>query len=211
MAIIMNLDTSTTNCYVCLSNNGKIFFLMYFLNYKCKQSDFLYSLIYYTLINVKLKIYSINAIGFSKGPGSYTGLRVGTSSVKGLCYGLNIPLIAINTLDIMVHTVTINKGILIPMIDAPNDKVYTAIYNHKKQRLSNIMSLRLNQNSFKEYFGENIFIFGNGAIKAKKIIKIPFKYIYINGIYYKIMGYIYECAFKKKRFENIDLFEPIYL
>lgn len=211
MALILNVDTSTQVCSVCLSNNGQILFLIDYLNNKCKQSDCLYSLIYYTFKKVNLKISSLHAISISIGPGYYTGLRVGISSVKGLCLGLNIPLISINTLDIMVQSVNINQGILIPIIDAPNDKVYTAIFNHNKQIISKIMHLTLNNNTFSNLLGENIFIIGNGAINDKYTMKIPFKYISINAISSKNMVNISECAFTQKKFENIDFFEPIYL
>ena len=109
---------------------------------------------------------SIEAVALSEGPGSYTGLRIGTSTAKGLCYGLNIPLIPVPTLDVLKEASGVNEGILIPMIDARRMEVYTSINDETKAVVV--------ENEDSLYSGdEDVYYFGDGAEKCSKVFTKP--------------------------------------
>jgi len=167
---------------------------------------------------------SLDAIAVSKGPGSYTGLRIGVSVAKGLCYALEIPLIGIGTIDAMgiftaqnlgqFSDIRLNENLLFcPMIDARRMEVYTALYNYKGERIKSVSAEIINADSFSNYLAKNkIFFFGNGAEKCKKQLTHP------NTVFEgplkasaRFMQKLAEEKFKKNKFEDIAYFEPFYL
>ena len=129
----------------------------------------------------KANRWHLDAVAFSEGPGSYTGLRIGASTAKGICYGLNIPLIPINTLQILCNAVDNRYLIggqnilLCPMIDARRMEVYTALYNPSTlQPLTDITAQVIDEHSFADQLKENkIYFFGNGAAKCQSVITSP--------------------------------------
>src|SRR5262249_34686360 len=132
--------------------------------------------------NSEFRIQNLDAISVVAGPGSYTGLRVGLASAKGLCYALNIPLITLNTLEVMAQAAInqstdqlINQSNLFcPMIDARRNEVFTAIYNEKLQTLIQPAALTLAENSFETFLQkQKVVFFGSGSIKWKEICKNP--------------------------------------
>ncbi|AID37315.1 tRNA (adenosine(37)-N6)-threonylcarbamoyltransferase complex dimerization subunit type 1 TsaB [Candidatus Walczuchella monophlebidarum] len=209
MAIILNIETATRNCSVSIVKNG-IFQILVEENSKFySHSENIHKFIDYVFKKSAISIYELNAVSVSKGPGSYTGLRTGVSAAKGLCYGLNIPLIAIDTLTIMVHGFNANQGILIPMIDSQRNEVYTAIFNKKK--MTTIEAKILDEDSFIEYTKNKIYIFGDGAQKARKLLKISAYYRPEFFPSAKYMSSLSEDRFQQHKFENIESFEPFYL
>ncbi|YBU88199.1 MAG: tRNA (adenosine(37)-N6)-threonylcarbamoyltransferase complex dimerization subunit type 1 TsaB [Candidatus Walczuchella monophlebidarum] len=209
MAIILNIETATRNCSVSLVKNGILQILVEENSKYYSHSENLHKFMDYVFKKSAISIYELNAVSVSKGPGSYTGMRTGVSAAKGLCYGLNIPLIAIDTLTIMVHGFNANQGILIPMIDSQRNEVYTAIFN--KKNLTTIEAKILDENSFIEYTKNQIYIFGDGAQKAKKLLKISAYYWPEFFPSAKYMSSLSEERFQQHKFENIESVEPFYL
>ena len=123
--------------------------------------------------------WTLDAVAFSQGPGSYTGLRIGAATAKGICYGLNIPLIPVDTLQILCAAVKDQQsnidGILCPMLDARRMEVYTALYNPSTlQPLTDITAQVIDEHSFADQLKENkIYFFGNGAAKCQSVITSP--------------------------------------
>ncbi|YBU89207.1 MAG: tRNA (adenosine(37)-N6)-threonylcarbamoyltransferase complex dimerization subunit type 1 TsaB [Candidatus Walczuchella monophlebidarum] len=209
MAIILNIETATRNCSVSLVKNGILQILVEENSKFYSHSENLHKFMDDVFKKSAISIYELNAVSVSKGPGSYTGLRTGVSAAKGLCYGLNIPLIAIDTLTIMVHGFNANQGILIPMIDSQRNEVYTAIFNKKK--MTTIEAKILDEDSFIEYTKNKIYIFGDGAQKARKLLKISADYRPEFFPSAKYMSSLSEERFQQHKFENIESFEPFYL
>ena len=132
MATILNLETATTNCSVSIAMEGKTIALLEDNSPKYSHAEKLHLFIERSLKEANIQSADLNAVAVSKGPGSYTGLRIGVSAAKGLCYALDIPLISINTLSSMAHSVKIDDGYIIPLLDARRMEVYAAVFDHGK-------------------------------------------------------------------------------
>ncbi len=169
----------------------------------------------------------LSGVAVSRGPGSYTGLRIGVSAAKGICYGADIPLIALDTLLIMARGVSKNiagsddftisadnEGLLLcPMIDARRMEVYTALYDTAGKRVKDITAEIIDNDSFKDYLDERkIIFFGDGSGKCRDTIKHP-NAVFIEGIYPSAcyMAQLSFKAFAEKKFEDTAYFEPFYL
>lgn len=210
MGFILNIETTTKICSISLAKNGQPFLVVEenaeYYSHAEKIHYFLSTAIEASL----LKVSELNAISISKGPGFYTGLKIGLSVAKGLCYSLGIPLLAIDTLSILIEEISIEKGIIIPMIDASFKEVYASIYNENKTRIAPVQRIIIKNNSFQEYKQHKIYLLGNVAKKAKNIIKTQvyfYKELYPSS---DKMAFISEKNYKKKLFENMDTFEPLY-
>ena len=170
MAFILNIDTALETASVALAENDKI--IVSAINDQQKDhAAWLQSAIKKLLEKSPIKSDQLNAIGISNGPGSYTGLRVGLSTAKGLCYALKIPLITINTLEVLAFSV-INENFkyVCPMIDARRMEVYTAVYDKQLLQIIKPQALILNEHSFHELLEwHKILFLGNGATKFKMI------------------------------------------
>jgi tRNA threonylcarbamoyladenosine biosynthesis protein TsaB len=213
MAIILNLETSTTNCSVSLSKEGETLVLKEENNIGYSHAESLHVFIDTALKSAHLTPKDIDAIAVSKGPGSYTGLRIGVSAAKGLCFALNIPLIAISTLKSLACQLKIDKGIIIPMLDARRLEVYSAIYDASYDDIRNIEAQILNEDSFSKYLEQGLVYFiGNGVEKTKKLIAHP-NAIFIEGKWPSAneMGLLAYEKYKKSDIEDVAYFEPFYL
>ncbi|XCI75114.1 MAG: tRNA (adenosine(37)-N6)-threonylcarbamoyltransferase complex dimerization subunit type 1 TsaB [Flavobacteriales bacterium] len=211
MTLILHLETATKNCSVSIARDGDRLALVEERVDEYTHAEKLHRFIQYSLECAAIDLVNLDAVCVSKGPGSYTGLRIGTSAAKGFCYSLGIPLLAIDTLTVMTQAVSTETGILIPMIDARRKEVYTTTFDHHKKMLNPIIAKILDEHSFKEYSEQNIYLFGDGAIKAKDILKIDFEYL--PNIYpsSSAMVKLAEDLFNQKIFENTAYFEPFYL
>ena len=218
MALILILETATKNCSLALSENGKLINAIDFNDGNFSHAEKLHVFIDQILKKSKKEITDLNAVAISKGPGSYTGLRIGVSSAKGICYGLNIPLISFETLEILSRTYCLeNKisddDILIPMIDARRMEVYTAIFNSKFKKIKDTQALILHEDSFSQFLdSKKCHFFGDGAKKSQSLYQNN-QIFFTHNIYpsAKVMA---ECAYKaynKKAFEDVAYFEPYYL
>ena len=172
MATILNIETTTTNCSVSLSKQGETLVLKedYSANYSHAES--LHVFIDEVLKSSQMKLSDIDAIAVSKGPGSYTGLRIGVSAAKGLCYALDKPLISVSTLESLSHQLQISDGIIVPMLDARRMEIYSAVFNAKHQIIRDIQAQILENNLFLEYLEKTkVYFIGNAVDKTKTIIQ----------------------------------------
>lgn len=211
MAIILNIETSTKNCSVSISKDGNCISLFEKKTKNYSHSENLHVFIKKSLKEARIKFSNLNAVCVCNGPGSYSGLRIGVSSAKGICYVLNIPLLSIDTLTVMSKEMNPSSGFLIPMIDANRKEVYTTVFDTFGKMLCPIKAIILNNNSFQEYSNKKIHIIGDGAFKALNVLKLDFAYHPNIGPSAKNMGEISERLFQQKKNENILFFEPFYL
>ena len=161
----------------------------------------------------KLKPIDIDAIAVSKGPGSYTGLRIGVSSAKGLCFALNKPLLAIDTLASLARQVKIDKGFIVPMLDARRMEVYSAVFDSNYEKEREIKAEILDNNSFGNILNHSkVYFVGSGAEKTKTIIQHP-NAVFIDGKLPSAneMAVLSEIKHKKSDTEDVAYFEPYYL
>ncbi len=211
---ILHIETSSKNCSVAISEDDKLLCLCEEVSDNYKQSESLHTFVEWALEGAKLSLKDLDAVSLGKGPGSYTGLRIGAASAKGFCYGLNLPLIAINSLDSMVEGF-VNQGyeLIIPLIDARRMEVYTAFFDGKSgEMISETQAKILDENSFSELADKKMLFIGDGTKKAQEILNLPnadFK----SDIYPSAKGLIKKSVekFNKKDFENVAYFEPFYL
>ncbi len=217
MALILNIESSTSVCSVCLSKNGKK------INgrethEKNAHSKILTVFIEDILKEENLKAKELDAVAVSKGPGSYTGLRIGVSAAKGMAYGAGIPLIAVNTLLNMSFGAgqKINAAgnyLFAPLIDARRMEVYTQLFDKNLIPVNKTEAKIIDETSFSKELEENtIYFFGDGADKCRQIIKHK-NAVFMDDMHPSsdFMIPFSEQAFKEKKFEDIAYFEPFYL
>ncbi|WP_431132371.1 tRNA (adenosine(37)-N6)-threonylcarbamoyltransferase complex dimerization subunit type 1 TsaB [Psychroserpens mesophilus] len=213
MAIILSIETSTTNCSVSLSNEGETLVLKEDNNANYSHAESLHVFINEVIKEAKLTSKDIDAIAVSKGPGSYTGLRIGVSAAKGLCFALNIPLISVSTLHALAHQVNGNDGLIVPMLDARRLEVYSAIYDASYNEIRKVEAQILDDTSFSEYLEKGIVYFiGNGVEKTKKLIQHP-NAVYVEGKLPSAneMSSLAYSKYKTSDIEDVAYFEPFYL
>ncbi len=215
MAFILNIDTATSICSVALARDGEM------IGIKENTEGLNHSLLLGTYIDELLKEngkhpQELDAIAVSMGPGSYTGLRIGISMAKGLCFGISKPLIAVDTLQALALSVsqTIKEdAYYCPMIDARRMEVYTALYDNRNHPLTPTQAKIINETSFREILKEHkVYFFGNGSGKVQSLLSSA------NACFLKnietsarhLTG-IAEQKFFRKEFENTAYFEPFYL
>ena len=213
MSIILNIETSTKNCSVSLAKNGKILAIKELNNGNYSHAEVLHPFIVDVLKESNLSSKDINAVAVSKGPGSYTGLRIGVSAAKGLCFTFDKPLISIDTLSSLSHSISIEKGIIVPMIDARRMEVYAAVYDVNHQQIRKIKAEIIDESSYSEYLDNNkVYFLGDGVQKCKEIIK------HKNAVFMdekfpssKEMAQLSFDKYKISDIENVAYFEPFYL
>ncbi|GHT38854.1 tRNA (adenosine(37)-N6)-threonylcarbamoyltransferase complex dimerization subunit type 1 TsaB [Bacteroidia bacterium] len=214
MLCLLTIETSTSACSLALSVDGKPVFDRIELagaSHAALSGVFASEAVEYARKN-HLKL---DAVAVSAGPGSYTGLRIGVSEAKGLCYGLDIPLIAIPTLKIMASQVETpyRASLRCPMIDARRMEVYAAIYDTHFNEIRPVQADIIDDNSYKEYLEKHtVVFFGNGSDKCRPVIQSP-NAVFIPDIYPTAQAMIplAEKAFAQKDFVDTAYFEPFYL
>lgn len=211
---ILYLETSSKNCSVAISDNDKLLCVCEEVSDNYKQSESLHTFVEWALEGAGISMKEIQAVSLGKGPGSYTGLRIGASSAKGFCYGLKIPLVAINSLETMIEPfLNQNYEYIIPLIDARRMEVYTAVYDGKTgKELSPTEAKVLDETSFEEFKDKKVLFVGDGAKKAQEIIQLP--NADFNDTIYPSAQYLVKKTLEKienKEFEDIAYFEPFYL
>ncbi|KAA5538338.1 tRNA (adenosine(37)-N6)-threonylcarbamoyltransferase complex dimerization subunit type 1 TsaB [Paenimyroides baculatum] len=212
MIYILNIETATKNCSVSLSKNGQTFAIKEVSEEQFSHAEKLHLFIKEVLATENISLENLNAVAVSKGPGSYTGLRIGVSAAKGLCYALNIPLIAVDTLAVLAEKVSINSGIIIPMIDARRMEVFTQMFDKDYAPLSVAEALIVDETAFAD-ITEYIHLIGDGALKCK-IVLTDNKFIYHEDVVYPSANEMSRISYKKyveNTFEDVAYFEPYYL
>lgn len=212
MVYILNIETATKNCSVSLSKGGKTIAVKQLSEEQFNHAEKLHLFIREVLDSQHISLKNLNAVAVSKGPGSYTGLRIGVSTAKGLCYALNIPLIAVDTLAILAEKVAVNSGIIIPMIDARRMEVFTQMFDKDYSPISNAEALIVDENAFADTVGE-IHLIGDGGTKCKSVLTHS-KFVFHDDILYPSANEMSRLSFKKYKentFEDVAYFEPYYL
>ena len=171
---ILHIETSSKNCSVAISDGEKLLCLCEEVSENYKQSESLHTFVEWALEGAEISLKDIEAVSLGKGPGSYTGLRIGAASAKGFCYGLKVPLIAINSLETMLEPfLGQNYDVIIPLIDARRMEVYCAVFDgNSGKMISETEAKILDEQSFKELEGKKILFVGDGAKKAEEILQI---------------------------------------
>lgn len=213
MAVILCLETSTTNCSVAIAVDGQIIALQEDNNHQYSHAEKLHSFIDQVLAESGTLKSSLQAIAVSKGPGSYTGLRIGVSSAKGLCFAIDVPLIAIPTLEALANQANIENGLIIPMLDARRLEVYSAVFSSEKEQVRETKAEVLDENSYDDYLKlNNVCFIGDGVEKFKALCKHK-NAIFMDGKLpsAKQMGALAEIKYCKNDFEDVAYFEPYYL
>lgn len=210
---ILNLETATKNCSVSISKNGELLALKEICEANFSHAEKLHIFIKDVLNDSNLNYNDLSAIAISKGPGSYTGLRIGVSSAKGLCYALEIPLVSILTLESLANSVKIENGVIIPLLDARRLEVYTAVFDKNYNSIKETYNYILDEISFSEYLKKDKVTFlGDGTVKTKDIIHHE-NAVFLEG-YYPSAKEMVSLSYKKylsNKFEDVAYFEPFYL
>lgn len=214
MSLILNLETATERCSVCLSENEKI------LSLKEAPEDYSHSKVLTLLIRksceeIGISLKDIDAVAISRGPGSYTALRVGTSVAKGICYGLNKKLIAVDTLQSIAYATAQKEkkdALYVPMIDARRSDVYSAIFDSNNNPVTQTEFKVIGESSYHDYFAsENLLIFsGNGAEKCKSLLTSPLAQFSSVICSAANMPQLSHKSFTAQVFENLAYFTPNY-
>lgn len=214
MAIILNIETATKNCSVSLAQDGLMLSLVELNENNFSHAEKLHTFILETLKKAEKKMQDIDAVAVSSGPGSYTGLRIGVSAAKGLCFSLDKPLISITTLSSLANAIEVDKGdLIVPLLDARRMEVYSAVFSFEKKLIREIQAQIIDENSFSEYLenGKAYFL-GDGALKCKENIHHE-NAIFLEGYFpsaKEMVGLSFQ-KFINNDFEDVAYFEPFYL
>jgi tRNA threonylcarbamoyladenosine biosynthesis protein TsaB len=212
MVYIINIETSTKNCSVSLAENGTTLICKEIADLGYSHAEKLHVFIEEIIKEAAIEFRQINAVCVSKGPGSYTGLRIGVSAAKGICYALNIPLISVDTMLVLAKKVQIDKGLIIPMIDARRMEVYSSIFNSSLEMISPVQAEILDENSYSKY-NEPLYFIGDCQEKCKTILTKP-NFHFLENVTYPSANEMSEMSFEKylqNQFEDVAYFEPYYL
>jgi tRNA threonylcarbamoyladenosine biosynthesis protein TsaB len=213
--LILGIETATKICSVAISKGDETIVVKE-EGGEYSHAEKLNGFIEYCLSEAGITLADIDAIAVSKGPGSYTGLRIGVSTAKGLCYSLNKPLIAVETLQAMALKMSSfdnSAENYCPMIDARRMEVYTAIYNKDNQKIEDISAKIIDSESYHDILSNKSFFFGDGADKCREILK-NYDNAIISDVGTPSAEFVNKIAFKKYlkgEFEDVAYFEPYYL
>lgn len=213
---ILGIETATKMCSVAISD-GENLLAIKEEGGEYSHAEKLNGFIESCLQQAGINLQEIDVIAVSKGPGSYTGLRIGVSTAKGLCYSLNKPLISVDTLQAMalkMQAEPIKADLYAPMIDARRMEVYTALYNFKNEKVKNVEAKIIDENSFvEELKTKHVVFFGDGAEKCKTVLAQNSNAIFSKEILPSAQ-FINQVALQKlnnNEFEDVAYFEPYYL
>ena len=212
MPIILNIETATKNCSVALAKNGKKIACKEIAEQNFSHAEKLHVFIEELLSENQLHFSDLSAIAVSQGPGSYTGLRIGVSSAKGFCYALNLPLIAIDTLQLLARQIQIDKGIIISMIDARRMEVFTALYDKNYIQIRNAQAEIIDESSYSQIV-ETIHLVGDGTEKFKNTL-IDDRFVFHSDVIFPSASEMCQISFdkfQKSDFVDVAYFEPYYL
>lgn len=215
MALILQIETATASCSVALARDGKTLAWRE-LNERNAHASSVTPFIDQVMKEAGLPLSALHAVAVSKGPGSYTGLRIGVSTAKGLCYALDIPLIAINTLTAMANSVREKQPGMFycPMIDARRMEVYTAIYDEQLREVSPVEAKIIDAGSFADILTANKVLFlGDGAAKCEEVLSGQVNAVFLRGFVNSAshMNVLALEKFEAGAFEDVVYFEPYYL
>ncbi|MBT8323222.1 MAG: tRNA (adenosine(37)-N6)-threonylcarbamoyltransferase complex dimerization subunit type 1 TsaB [Eudoraea sp.] len=213
MAVILNLETATTNCSVSVARDGQLLAIREENSKNYSHSEQLHLFIESVLQEAQLNRHDLEAVAVSKGPGSYTGLRIGVAAAKGLCFALDLPLISTPTLESLARQLHITEGYLIPMLDARRMEVYATVLDAQFETVRETRAEIITEDSFSDYSAKGkVYLMGSGAIKCKEVLSHPnieFRDDLIPSA--KEMAIMSHQRFTSGTFEDLAYFEPYYL
>jgi tRNA threonylcarbamoyladenosine biosynthesis protein TsaB len=221
MSLILSIETATTMCSVALGRDGRLLAFKE-LNAGYTHAENLTVFMEEVMKTAGMEFSQLDAVAVSKGPGSYTGLRIGVSAAKGLCYALDKPLISIGTLRAMVPLLlsthpelrSADSRLFCPMLDARRMEVYCAVYDASGKEVMPVTAKIIDESSFSGLLNEHrVVFFGDGAAKCKEALSHHDNAIFKENIFpsAKAMAALAEEKFQKKEFEDVAYFEPFYL
>ncbi|WP_166920641.1 tRNA (adenosine(37)-N6)-threonylcarbamoyltransferase complex dimerization subunit type 1 TsaB [Flavobacterium poyangense] len=212
MSFILNIETATKNCSVAIAKNGETILCKEIAEEGYSHAEKLHVFIEEVIAEAGISVQDLVAIAVGQGPGSYTGLRIGVSAAKGLCYALNIPLIAVDTLLTLASQAQVTDGKIIPMLDARRMEVYSEIFNANLEVERAIQAEVIDEHSF-ESITETVYFVGDCAEKAKAVLTRE-NFIFLEAIKYPSARAMSKISFDKyQKSDTVDVayFEPYYL
>lgn len=212
MTAILNIETATKNCSVAIAVNGETKVLKEYAGEGYAHAEKLHVFIEEAAQEAGIPLHQLSAVAISTGPGSYTGLRIGVSAAKGLCYALNLPLIAVDTLELLARKITVDSGLIVPLIDARRMEVYTTVFNTDYNKLTETTADIITEESFAEYTGP-LHLVGDGAAKCVGVLPEA-KIVYHQDALYPSaaeMGALSYAKYKISDTVDVAYFEPFYL
>ncbi|GCC53677.1 tRNA (adenosine(37)-N6)-threonylcarbamoyltransferase complex dimerization subunit type 1 TsaB [Chryseotalea sanaruensis] len=215
MSLILSLETSVDSCSVALHENGRLLHEELIKEPQAHATK-LALLIQVSFQKINRSMRELKAVAITSGPGSYTGLRIGTSTAKGLCFSLNIPLLSVNTLELLIYQASFQNpqnAMLCAMIDARRMEVYSMLANSDRTIVNDTVAEIIEDQSYHSILeNQKILFFGNGAVKCKDVINHP------NAIFLEdqlplasFLGELASNKFMSNQFEDLVHFEPFYL
>ncbi|WP_348822621.1 tRNA (adenosine(37)-N6)-threonylcarbamoyltransferase complex dimerization subunit type 1 TsaB [Flavobacterium aestuarii] len=209
---ILNIETATKNCSVALAKEGKVILCREIAEEGYSHAERLHVFIEGIISEAQIQFKDLSAIAVSQGPGSYTGLRIGVSAAKGLCYALGIPMIAVDTLQVLAAKAKIADGLIIPMIDARRMEVYSAVFSADLDKKREVLAEIITENSFED-FTEKLYFIGDCNEKCKAVLTKD-NFAFLDDIKYPSANEMSALSFDKyKKNDTVDVayFEPYYL
>lgn len=209
---ILNIETATKNCSVSLAKNGETILCKEIAEQGYSHAEKLHVFIEEIIKETGIGVNDLNGIAVSKGPGSYTGLRIGVSSAKGLCYALGIPLISVDTLQVLAKQVVIENGLIVPMLDARRMEVYSAIFDKSYSKIKEVQAEILTENSYAAS-PETFYFIGDCQEKCKTVLTAA-NFYFLPEIVFPSANEMSSLSYKKfinNDFEDVAYFEPFYL
>ena len=213
--LILCIESSTTNCSVGLVQGDRILEVLE-SNEGYSHAENIAEFVKRILDKQHIQTTDLDAVAIGKGPGSYTGLRIGTALAKGMCYASSLPLIAVNSLKSMAAEIQLNgvkNQLLLPLLDARRMEVYAAVYDDQLNELENTSAEILDDNSFAKYIDQEMVVFGPGAEKFHEFFKGKSNIRLIEDVFPSVNGMsaLVGEYFENQLFEDIAYFEPFYL
>lgn len=213
MSVILCIETASTNCSVAIGIDGKLVGLKEDYNLSFSHAERLHIFIKDILDENDLTTEDLDAIAVSKGPGSYTGLRIGVSAAKGLCFSLDIPLISVTTLTALALQIKEQDGFVVPMLDARRMEVYSAVFDVSKNQIEETSAKILEADSYFEILEKDkVYFLGSGVEKFQEVCT------HANAVFVldklpsaNNMVALADAKYKTSDFENVAYFEPYYL
>ncbi|GAB3202517.1 tRNA threonylcarbamoyladenosine biosynthesis protein TsaB [Pontibacter aydingkolensis] len=216
--LLLALETSTNVCSVALFQGDKLLGASE-LRIEKSHSSHITVMMEQLVNNCGFRMEDLSAVAISGGPGSYTGLRIGTSTAKGLCYALNIPLIEVSTLYSLVaqlikYTPNPERFLFCPMLDARRMEVYSCVLSHTLEEIVPVAPVILDEQTFQDLLQEHVIVFfGSGAQKFKEVIKDKSNALFVDGIVPSAIpvGELAIRKYEQEAFEDVAYYEPFYL
>lgn len=212
VSYILNIETATKNCSVALAKEGKTIHSKEIAEEGYSHAERLHVFIEEIINEAGISLNDLSAVAVSQGPGSYTGLRIGVSAAKGLCYALSIPLIAVDTLKVLASQVCVTSGLIVPMIDARRMEVYSAVFSSSLEKNRDVLAEIITEDSFIDV-AETLYFVGDCNEKCKTVLTKD-NFVFLDAIKYPSANEMSSLSFDKyKKSDTVDVayFEPYYL